>query len=64
MADWCQINNIIFDREKVLYIQYDEKDSRTVYMYLMAGDRVTFVGDEAVELWRIFSDEKTWKDEA
>ena len=42
---------------------YDEKDSRTVILRFTDGHILTFKDGEAVEMWRIFSKERGWREE-
>ena len=63
MKDPIRINNIVLDKSRVLWLQYDPADNRRVIVRFIDGENVIFEGDEAVEIWKVFDDDKDYKDE-
>ena len=61
--EWLEVSNVIFNPAHVQYIMHDEEDSRIVYMRFADGFILTFMGDEAIELWHQCSEDKGWRPE-
>jgi hypothetical protein len=63
VKDPVKVSNIILDKSRVLWLQYDPADNRRVIVRFIDGENVIFEGDEAVEIWKVFDDDKDYKDE-
>jgi hypothetical protein len=61
VSDWQRVNNVLLDPAKVCHVRHDEKDSRIVYVNFDSGDTLKFVGDEAVEVWKLFAKDPDWR---
>ena len=63
MKNPIRINNIILDKSRVLWLQYDPEDNRRVIVRFIDGENVIFQGDEAIEVWKVFDTERSYQDE-
>ena len=61
--NFIKVNNIIFDRDRVVWLQYDPEDNRRVIVRFIDGQDVIFQGDEAIEVWKVFDNERSYQDE-
>ena len=63
MKDPVKVSNIILDKSRVLWLQYDPADNRRVIVRFIDGQDVIFQGDEAIEVWKVFDNERSYQDE-
>jgi len=59
-VNFIKINNIVFDKDRVLWVTHD--GIKKVTVRFEDGENMEFVGDEAVECWRIFDTESDWRE--
>jgi len=57
------LSDTILDREKVTAVYRDNTVDGRINVLYDNGQIHWFEGSDAIELWRQFSDEKTWRDE-
>ena len=60
MSDFIKVNNVIFDREKILWVAHFGLQKVTIRF--IDGQDFFFEGDEAVEAWRAFDTDTDWRD--
>jgi hypothetical protein len=60
MAKFIRASNVILNAEKILYL-IDEDGM--VKVYFEGGQVLNFVGD-AAEVWKLFDDDKDWRDDS
>jgi len=61
MSDFIKVNNVIFDREKILWVAHH--GLQKVVVRFSDGKDMIFEGDEAVECWRVFDTDTDWRND-